>query len=129
MPRTETQEAMVNVVNLAEKFALFGDHWSPRVVGTVDDYEVKLVKAEGEFVWHKHEDEDELFLVVNGTLTIAFRDRTVAVGLGEMIIVPRGVEHRPSADAECEVLLLERKGVVNPGDAESDLTVRNLERI
>ena len=119
----------MDVVNLAEKFALFGDHWSPRVVGTVDDYEVKLVKAEGEFVWHKHDDEDELFLVVKGTLTIAFRDRTVTVGPGEMIVVPKGVEHRPSADTECEILLLERKGVVNTGDAESDLTVRNLERI
>ena len=106
-------------VNLAEKFAHFREHWSPKVVGRVDDYEVKLVKVAGDFVWHSHPEEDELFLVVEGALTIHLRDRDVALGAGEFFIVPRGVEHKPSAAEECKVLLLERRGVVNTGDAET----------
>ena len=117
-------------VNLAEKFARFTDHWHPRVVGTLDDYEIKVVKLAGEFVWHKHDDEDELFLVTSGTLSIAFRDRVETIGPGEFIVVPKGTEHKPFADAECEVVLFERRGVVNTGDAEAGaLTVRELERI
>jgi mannose-6-phosphate isomerase-like protein (cupin superfamily) len=104
-------------VNLAQKLALFSEHWSPKVVGQVDDYEIKLVKVAGDFVWHKHDAEDELFLVLDGELTIALRDREVVLGAGEFFVVPRGMEHKPSAEAECQMLLFERKGVVNTGDA------------
>jgi len=111
-------------VNIAEKFATFDTHWDPKVVGEIDDYEVKLVKLQGDFVWHKHDDEDEMFFVVEGTLEMAF------LGPGEMIVVPKGIEHKPSADEECRVMLFERKGVINTGDAaETELTRRTLERI
>ena len=116
-------------VNLAEKFAAFGEHWSPKIVGTVDDYEIKLVKVEGEFVWHKHDDEDELFLVIEGELTIALRDRDIVLRPGELFVVPRGVEHKPSAAAECKILLLERKGVLNTGDAVNSALANAAERI
>jgi mannose-6-phosphate isomerase-like protein (cupin superfamily) len=117
-------------INLADKLAAFSEHWSPKVVETVDGYDVKLVKVQGDFVWHKHDGEDELFLVLKGRLRMDFRDRQVEVGPGEMIVVPRGVEHKPYAAAECEVLLLERAGVVNTGDAApSALTQARTERI
>ena len=117
-------------INLADKLAAFGDHWSPKVVETVDGYDVKLVKLRGDFVWHKHDDEDELFLVLKGRFRMDFRDRQVDVATGEMIVVPKGVEHKPFADEECEVLLLERQGVVNTGDAApSALTRARTERI
>lgn len=117
-------------VSLAEKFGLFNERWSPNLVGAVDDYEIKLVKIEGEFVWHKHEQEDELFLVVEGRMTIDFRDRSIDLEAGEFLVVPKGVEHRPRAERECRVLLLERVGVVNTGDAaKSELTRQTLDRI
>jgi len=117
-------------VNLAEKFALFDERWSPKIVGGIDDYDIKLAKLEGEFVWHKHDREDELFLVVDGHLSIELRDRTVELDAGELFVVPKGVEHRPRADVECRVLLLERAGVLNTGDAaESALTRHSLDRI
>lgn len=117
-------------VNLAEKFSLFSDRWSPKIVGSVDDYDIKLVKLEGEFVWHKHDAEDEMFLVVTGRLIMDFRDRTVELEPGEFLVVPKGVEHRPRADRECQVMLLERKGVLNTGDAtEGELTRPTLDRI
>jgi len=104
-------------INLAEKLALFSDLWSPRVIETVDDYEVKLVKLQGDFVWHCHAAADELFLVLDGRLRMDFRDRQTELGEGEMIVVPAGVEHKPFAAAECRILLLERRGTVNTGDA------------
>jgi len=117
-------------VNLAQKFAAFADHWSPKIVGRLDDYDIKLVKLAGEFVWHKHDDEDEMFLVVDGAMDIDFRDRSVTLEAGEFLVVPKGVEHKPHATDECQVLLFERAGVVNTGDAgETDLTVRQPERI
>ncbi len=116
-------------VNLAEKFARFSDLWSPKVVGQLDGYEIKLVKVAGEFVWHKHDDADEMFLIVDGSLTIQLRDRDVALEAGEFFVVPRGVEHCPVAVAECRVLLLERAGVVNTGDAVSAYTRRDLEHL
>ncbi len=116
-------------INLAEKFDRFSDLWSPKVVGRLDGYEIKLVKVAGEFVWHRHDDADEMFLVVDGSLTIQLRDRDVALEAGEFFVVPRGVEHRPVAEAECRVLLLERAGVVNTGDAVSEYTLRDLETI
>jgi len=117
-------------VNLAEKFSLFDDRWNPRLVGGIDDYDIKLVKLEGEFVWHRHDEDDELFLVVNGRMSIDFRDLTVDLEQGEFLVVPRGVEHRPRAERKCEVMLLERQGVVNTGDAaDSGLTRHTLDRI
>lgn len=104
-------------VNLAERFAKFSDHWSPKIVGAVDDYEIKLAKLDGEFMWHSHGDADELFLVIEGDLEIELRDRVIALGAGELFIVPKGVEHKPVASADCKILLFERAGVVNTGDA------------
>ncbi len=116
-------------INLAEKFNLFSDHWSPKIVETIDDYEVKIVKVEGDFVWHKHDDADEMFLVIKGRLNMDFRDRREVLEAGEMIVVPKGVEHKPHADQECEMLLLERGNMINTGDApRSDLTA-TVERI
>ena len=103
-------------VNLAEKFALISEHWRPKVVGELNDQEVKLVKFQGAFPWHHHENEDEMFLAVRGSFRIEFRDRTVELSEGEFVIVPRGVEHRPVAEAEVEVLLFEPKNVLNTGN-------------
>lgn len=119
----------VNKVNLAQAFARFADRWSPKVVGDVNDFQVKLVKLVGEFVWHHHEREDELFLVVKGRLRMQFRDSTVIVEPGEFVIVPRGVEHCPAADGECQVLLLEPKTTLNTGNVENERTVARLERL
>jgi len=117
-------------INLAEKLGLFAEHWTPKILDTVDDYEIKVVKLLGDFVWHSHADADELFLVVKGAFRMDFRDRQVTVGAGEMIVVPRGVEHKPFAAAECELVLLEKRGVVNTGDGEANrLTQATLERI
>ena len=109
-------------MNLAEKFSLFTEHWSPRTVADLNGQEVKLVKFQGEFVWHHHEREDELFLVVRGEFVMHFRDRLVALQAGEFLVVPRGVEHRPVAEAEVEVLLFEPAGVVNTGSAGGEMT-------
>ena len=120
---------MVDKVNLAEKLASIEEHWSPRVIGDVNDCAVKLVKLQGEFVWHHHEGDDELFLVVKGRFRMEFRDRTVPLEEGELVIVPRGVEHRPVADEEAHVLLFEPRTVVNTGNVVEARTVRNPERI
>jgi mannose-6-phosphate isomerase-like protein (cupin superfamily) len=116
-------------VNLAEKFASFSERWAPKIVGTIDDYEVKIVKIAGDFVWHSHADADEMFLVVEGELRMDFRDRQVKVGSGEMIVVPKGVEHKPFAAAECKMMLLERRGVANTGDGPAGPRTRAPERI
>jgi mannose-6-phosphate isomerase-like protein (cupin superfamily) len=119
----------VDKVNLKEKFALFNDAWSPKIVGELNDSYVKLVKLRGEFVWHHHDNEDELFLVVSGNLRIRFRDKDVALRPGEFIIVPRGVEHMPVADQECHILLLEPKSTLNTGNVRNERTLAELERI
>jgi len=116
-------------VNLAEKFQQFAEHWSPKIVGELNDSYVKLVKVKGEFVWHHHDLEDELFLVVKGRLLLKFRDRDVSVGEGEFIIVPRGVEHMPVASEEAHVLLLEPKTTLNTGNVRNERTVQELDRI
>jgi mannose-6-phosphate isomerase-like protein (cupin superfamily) len=116
-------------VNLREKLALFSDHWNPRVVGELNGQHVKLVKFQGEFVWHDHAAEDELFLVVRGSFRMDFRDRSVTLKEGEFVIVPRGVEHRPVAEQEVEVLLFEPAEIKHTGDVESELTVHEFERI
>ena len=116
-------------VNLAEKFAKFRDYWNPRIIGELNDCHVKAVKVKGEFVWHHHDNEDELFLVVKGTLRMRFRDREVPVHEGEFLIVPRGVEHLPVADEEVHIILLEPKTTLNTGNVENERTVRELERL
>ena len=116
---------MARVVDLKDRLSLFSDHWSPKVVATLNDYEVKVVKVKGEFVWHSHADTDELFLVVEGTLTIRLPDGEVTLGPGQLFVVPRGVEHCPVAAEEASLLLIEPAGVVNTGEAGGDLTARH----
>jgi mannose-6-phosphate isomerase-like protein (cupin superfamily) len=119
----------INPVSLIGKLDLFQDHWSPKIVGEVNDSFVKLVKLKGEFVWHHHETEDELFLVVKGSLLIKLRDRDIKVEEGEFVIIPRGVEHLPIAKEEVHVLLLEPKSTLNTGNATNERTVAALDRI
>lgn len=115
----------VNKVNLAEKFALFTEHWTPKIITELNDYQIKIVKVVGDFVWHDHSDTDEFFLVIEGTLFIEFEDETMELNAGELYVVPKGVQHRPYALEECKVMLIEPRGVVNTGEAESDLTASN----
>ena len=116
-------------VNLAEKLSLFRNYWKPRIVGELNESYVKLVKVKGEFVWHRHDDEDELFLVVRGRLRIKLRDGDMDLREGEFAIVPRGMEHLPVAEQEAHVLVMEAKATVNTGDAPGDRTVSELEWI
>jgi mannose-6-phosphate isomerase-like protein (cupin superfamily) len=116
-------------VNLAEKFARFTEQWKPKVVGELNGQQVKLVKFQGPFVWHHHDNEDELFLVVKGRFRMEFRDRHVWLEQGEFLIVPRGVEHRPVADEEAHVLLFEPATTLNTGNVRDERTVADLERI
>jgi mannose-6-phosphate isomerase-like protein (cupin superfamily) len=113
------------VINLRDKLGRITEHWSPRVVAEMNDYQFKLVKLQGEFVWHAHADTDEVFLVLDGALVLELRDRQVALAAGEMYVVPKGVEHRPIAADECCVLLVEPRGVVNTGDAGGTFTAPN----
>lgn len=120
----------MNVVNLSVKLALIDDYWSPRIVGELNGQHVKLVKISGPFVWHHHEEEDELFLVIDGRLRMEFRERLVVLGPGEFIIVPRTVEHRPVAETEtCSLLLFEPAGTLNTGNVVSGRTVAEPRRI
>lgn len=120
----------MNKVNLADKFEQFSDHWQPRLAGRVNDMDVRLVKIVGDFDWHSHANEDEMFVVMKGEMRMAFRDRTEIVKAGEFIIVPRGIEHRPGADEECEIMLIEPSTVVNTGDgAATDRTVTEMENV
>ena len=116
-------------VNLAEKFSLFADHRSPKIVGELNDSYVKVVKLKGEFVWHHHEKEDEMFLVIKGKLLIRLRDRDLWLQEGEFVIIPRGVERLPVAEEEAHVLLLEPKTTLNTGNVRSERTLANLQRI
>ncbi len=112
-------------INLRDKLARFSEHWSPRVVAEMNDYQFKLAKIQGEFVWHAHAETDEVFIVVEGEMTLEFRDTSVRLAAGEMYVVPRGVEHRPMAVEECCILLVEPRGVVNTGDAGGAYTAPN----
>ena len=116
-------------INLAEKLAKVSEYWSPKIVGEVNDSLVKLVKFQGEFVWHHHEKEDEMFLVVKGTMRMRFRERDVLVHEGEFIIVPRGVDHMPVAEGEVHVVLFEPKSTLNTGNVRNERTLPTLERI
>ena len=117
------------VVNLAQKFSLFSDHWNPKIAGELNGQQVKLAKLKGEFVWHHHENEDELFLVMKGSLLMRLRDREVTIKEGEFFIVPRGVEHLPVAEEEVHVVLLEPASIVNTGNVNNQLTLENLDRV
>jgi mannose-6-phosphate isomerase-like protein (cupin superfamily) len=116
-------------VNLQEKFALFNDYWSPKIVGELNGQQVKLVKFQGEFVWHQHANEDELFLVMKGCFRMEFRDRHVLLKEGEFLIVPRGVEHRPVAEEEVCVMLFEPASTLNTGNVQDERTVARLDRV
>jgi mannose-6-phosphate isomerase-like protein (cupin superfamily) len=119
----------VEKVNIAQKLSLFGEHWTPKVVGELNGQHVKLVKVQGEFVWHRHDEEDELFLVVKGRFRMEFRDREVWIERGEFVVVPRGVEHRPVAEEEASVLLFESASTLNTGKLKDEMTVAELDRI
>jgi mannose-6-phosphate isomerase-like protein (cupin superfamily) len=116
-------------INVREKLAMFSDHWNPRIVGELNGQHVKLTKFQGEFVWHDHAQEDEFFLVVRGSFRMDFRDHSVTLNEGDFIIVPRGVEHRPVAEQEVEVMLFEPAQIKHTGDVESDLTIHEYQRI
>ncbi len=115
----------MTVVNFAEKFELFSDHWSPKVIAEMNDYQFKLVKIEGEFVWHDHGHTDEVNNDLEGSMNIEFEDRTITLDAGEMHVVPKGTRHRPFAESECKVMLVEPRGVINTGKAEGDLKADN----
>lgn len=116
-------------INLEQKLALFSEHWSPKIVGELNGQQVKLAKLKGEFVWHKHEHEDELFLVLHGTLKIELRDKTISLNENEFFIVPKGVEHKPVADEEVSVMLFEPASTLNTGDKQTNLTKKDLDWI
>lgn len=111
--------------NFAEKCLKFNDQWSTKIVGQMNDYHFKLVRTEGEFVWHSHADTDKVFIVLDGVMKIRFRDGEVSLRSGEMFIIPRGLEHSTFAESECKIMLVERAGTINTGDTESDLTAQD----
>ena len=112
-------------INFADKLSKFSDHWSPKVIAEMNDYQFKLAKLEGDFVWHNHPDTDEVFIVIEGSMKIELEDGVVELNPGEMYVVPKGVMHKPSAGKECKIMLVEPRGVVNTGEADSDLTAEN----
>jgi mannose-6-phosphate isomerase-like protein (cupin superfamily) len=120
---------VVTKINLADKLGRFTDQWSPKIVADLNDSHVKLVKVRGEFVWHQHADEDELFLVLQGELTIELRDGQVTLGPGELVVIPRGIEHRPVARDEVHLMLIEPKTIRHTGDVVTDRTVHEYARI
>ena len=116
---------MTKHINLYSKFDKFGDYWSPKVIAEMNDYQFKLVKIKGEFVKHQHSDTDEVFIVIEGKMSIEFKTETIEIKNGEMIVVPKGVVHKPFADEECKVMLVEPRGVLNTGDTKGNLTAPN----
>lgn len=116
-------------VNLHQKFSLFNEHWSPKIVGELNGQQVKIAKVEGEFVWHQHENEDELFLVVKGKLRIEFRDKVEELNEGELLVVPKGVEHKPVAEEECWIMMFEPASTLNTGNVQNEKTKSVLEKI
>ena len=112
-------------INLKEKFSKFTKQWSPRIIAEMNDYQFKLVKIKGEFIWHDHKDTDEAFIVIEGNMNIEFQDGIVDLSEGEMLVVPKGVEHKPYSKDECKVMVVEPKGVVNTGDSNGKLTAEN----
>jgi mannose-6-phosphate isomerase-like protein (cupin superfamily) len=114
-----------HAINLNEKLSKFSEHWSPKIIGEMNDYQFKLVKIQGDFVWHDHKDTDEVFIVIEGEMTIEFRDGGVNLSKGEMYVIPKDVEHKPYAEKECHIMIVEPRGVVNTGEASSELTAEN----
>lgn len=112
-------------INLKEKFSKFSEHWSPRVVAEMNDYQFKLAKIKNEFVWHNHQDTDEVFIVIEGAMDIEFRDGKVHLKAGEMFVIPKGVDHKPFAEHECKIMFVEPRGTKNTGDVESELTAED----
>jgi len=112
-------------INFKSKFDKFNDLWSPKVIAEMNDYQFKLAKIKDDFIWHEHNDTDEVFIVISGVIWIEFKDETIQINAGEMIVVPKGTKHRPYAKEEAQIILVEPKGVVNTGDIESDLTALN----
>ena len=112
-------------INLAQKLSKFSDHWSPKVIAEMNDYQFKLAKLQGEFVWHNHPDTDEVFIVIKGSMKIELEDGVVELDAGEMYVVPKGVMHKPSAEKECQIMLVEPRDVINTGEADSELTAEN----
>ena len=112
-------------INFQEKLAKFSEQWTPKVIAEMNDYQFKLVKIQGEFVWHNHSDTDEVFIVIEGSMKIEFGEETVELNEGEMYVVPKGVQHKPYAENECKVMLVEPKGVVNTGESDGELTADN----
>ena len=119
----------MNKVNIVEKLDLFNEYWNPKIVGELNEQYVKLVKFKGEFVWHKHDNEDEMFYVLKGKFNMEYRDRTVEINENEFVIVPKGVEHRPVAPEEVSVMLFEPKTILNTGDTRNDFTKEQLQKI
>jgi len=119
----------MNKINIKDKLSLFHDYWNPRIVAELNGQHVKLAKLQGEFIWHKHDNEDEMFLVIEGQLKMEFRDKTITINENEFIVVPRGVEHRPIADKEVSIMLFEPSTTINTGDTKNNLTRENLESI
>lgn len=113
------------LINLKEKFSRFSDHWAPRIIAQMNDYHFKLVKIEGEFLWHCHDDTDEVFIVIDGEMSVHFRDEAIILRSGEMLVVPKGIEHKPSAETECRVMLVEPAGTINTGSAGGGLTAED----
>ena len=109
-------------INLKEKLSKFSDHWSPKVIAEMNDYQFKLVKIQGEFVWHNHDDTDETFIVIEGEMKIEFENETLELNEGDMFVVPKGIEHKPVAEKECHIMLIEPKGILNTGEINNELT-------
>jgi len=112
-------------INIKKKFLKFSEHWSPRVIAEMNDYQFKLAKIKGDFIWHDHKDTDEVFIVIEGRMNIDFRDGTVDLKEGDLYVVPKGVEHKPFAENECKIMLVEPRGVINTGDVAGELTAHN----
>lgn len=114
---------LLEKINLKNKLSKFSKHWSPRIIAEMNNYQFKVAKIKGEFIWHNHKDTDETFIVIEGNMTIKFRDSEVKLSEGEMYVVPKGIEHKPCADNECKILVIEPRGVINTGDAGGELTI------
>lgn len=126
----KTNSDGINVINISEKLSLFKEYWNPKIVGELNDHKVQVVKLKGEFVWHHHNHEDELFLVIKGKLTIHFRDRDIEVNQGEFVIIPHPIEHKPEAKEEAHIILIEPQNTLNTGNVtNSKLAAKNQEKI
>ena len=123
--KRKDSEVLLNKINLKEKLSKFSEVWSPRIIAEMNDYQFKLVKIKGEFIWYDHKETDEVFIVIEGMMSIEFRDGIVDLSEGEMCVVPKGVEHKTYAENECKVMLVEPRGVINTGDAGGELTATN----